>query len=189
MEGVEGVGEVGGCAGEGGFIFSRYFTEAVELELALVTDAVVIEHAVVTVEVGHDVVHEAPTEYVVFEEAADTGLLDVEPETDTEALDEALAVKAESAAVLARAAWCLAARWRFFSLSDGPRCRGRRGGEEWGGGAGAGGAGGREWEAPGLPIVQLNPTVVTPLLVERLRLALPPRFQTDINSVTDAIKN
>jgi hypothetical protein len=62
VEVVECEGEVGGCAGDGGFIFSRYFTEAVELELALVTDAVVIEHAVVTVEVGHDVVHEAPTE-------------------------------------------------------------------------------------------------------------------------------
>ena len=40
-----------------------------------------------------------------------------------------------------------------------------------------------------MPIVLLNPTVVTPLLVERLRVAVPPRFQTEINSVTDAIKN
>ena len=40
-----------------------------------------------------------------------------------------------------------------------------------------------------MPIVQLNSTVVTPLLVERLREAMPPRVQTEINSVTDAVKN
>ena len=33
------------------------------------------------------------------------------------------------AAALARASWCQAARWRFFSFSAGPRCRGRQGGE------------------------------------------------------------
>ena len=49
--------------------------------------------------------------------------------------------------------------------------------------------GGREWGAPGGPRVQLNPTVVTPLLVARLREASPPVAQTDMNSVKEAIKN
>ena len=93
--------------------------------------------------------------YRAVEEADVTGAVKLEPEADTEAVDEEIAVEAESA-VLARAAWCLAARWRFFSLSAGPRCRGRRGGEEEGGGGA--GAGGREWGAPGLPIVLLMPT-------------------------------
>ena len=93
--------------------------------------------------------------YRAVEEADVTGAVKLEPEADTEAVDEEIAVEAESA-VLARATWCLAARWRFFSLSAGPRCRGRRGGEEEGGGGA--GAGGREWGAPGLPIVLLMPT-------------------------------
>ena len=42
----------------------------------------------------------------------------------------------EDAVFSAWAAWWRAARWRFFSFSAGPRCRGRRGGEE-GGGEGA----------------------------------------------------
>ena len=37
--------------------------------------------------------------------------------------------------------------------------------------------------------MQVKPTVVTPLLVERFRSALPPRAQTEINSVTEAPKN
>ena len=37
--------------------------------------------------------------------------------------------------------------------------------------------------------MQLNPTVVTPLLVARLREASPPVAQTEINSVKEAIKN
>ena len=51
------------------------------------------------------------------------------------------------------------------------------------------GAGGSEWEAPGCPMVQLNPMVVKPPLVVRLRVALPPMAQTDINFVTEAAKN
>ena len=75
---------------------------------------------------------------------ADTEAVEGEPGVDIEVVDEEVSEEAD-AAVLARAAWCRAARWRFLSLSAGPRCRGCRGGEE-GGGAGAGG---REWGAPG----------------------------------------
>ena len=135
-----------------------------------------------------DTEHKVTTEAVVVEGADDTGAVKVEPGADTETVDKTLAVEAE-AAVLARAAWCLTARWQFFSLSAGPRCRGRRGREGGGAGGAAAGPGGREWGASGLPIVQLNSTVVTPLLVERLREAIPPRVQTEINSVTDAVKN
>ena len=141
-----------------------------------VTEAVGIEQEVIQ-------------EFIVFEDVTTTGAVEVKPGDETEAVDDALAVAAASVVVLARAAWCLAARWLFFSLSACPRCRGRRGGEDGGGGGAGAGAGGREWGAQGLPIVLLNPTVVTPLLVERLRVAVPPRFQTEINSVTDAIKN
>ena len=70
------------------------------------------------------------------------------------------------------AAWWQAARCFFFSISAGPRWRGR-----WGRGAGKEGAeeevGGREWGAPGWPMVQLNPMVVKPHLVVRLRDASP----------------
>ena len=38
-------------------------------------------------------------------------------------------------------------------------------------------------------MVQLNPMVVKPPLVVRLRDASPPMAQTDINSVTEAVKN
>ena len=38
-------------------------------------------------------------------------------------------------------------------------------------------------------MVQLNPMVVKPHLVVRLRDASPPMAQTDINSVTEAAKN
>ena len=37
--------------------------------------------------------------------------------------------------------------------------------------------------------MQLNPTVVTPLLVARLREASPPVAQTEMNSVTKAAKH
>ena len=74
---------------------------------------------------------------------ADTEAVEGEPGVDIEVVDDEVAEEAD-AAVLARAAWCRAARWRF---SAGPRCRGWRGGEEEGG-AGAE-AGGREWGAPG----------------------------------------
>ena len=77
---------------------------------------------------------------------SDTEEVEDDPGVDIEVVDEEVA-EAADAAVLARAAWCRAARWRFLSLSAGPRCRGWRGGEEEGG-AGAG-AGGREWGASG----------------------------------------
>ena len=48
---------------------------------------------------------------------------------------------------------------------------------------------GREWGAPGLPRVQVNPMVVIPPLVVRLSEALPPTAQTDMNSVNEAVKN
>ena len=37
--------------------------------------------------------------------------------------------------------------------------------------------------------MQLNPTVVTPLSVARVRVALPSMAQTEINSVKDPTKN
>ena len=97
-----------------------------------------------------------------------------------------------------RVAWWQAARSRLRSLSEGPRCRGRRGG--WLGGGGGDGVGkvggeaggekaGIEWGAPGCPRVQLKPTVTKPSQVERLREALPPWAQTERNSVTDATTN
>ena len=49
--------------------------------------------------------------------------------------DEEVAADAGTV-VLAMAAWCPAARSCFLFLSDGPLCRGRRGGKE-GGGEGA----------------------------------------------------
>ena len=52
------------------------------------------------------------------------------------------------------AAWCRAARRRFFSCSEGPRWRGWRGG---GAGGGVGKKeGGKEWGAPGWPRVQFS---------------------------------
>jgi hypothetical protein len=121
-------------------------TEAVDVKLAAVTDAV------------------------------------TEPTTEpVEGVEDAVA------AVLARSAWWRAARCRFFSFSDGPRCRGRGGGEE-GGVEGAEG-GGRVWGAPGGPRVQLNATVAEPPLVVRLSEALPPTAQTEMNSVSDATMN
>ena len=110
----------------------------------------------------------------------------MEDEVDDDKITEAVGDDGEVAidagtAVLARAAWCLAALSLFFFLSAGPRCRGRRGGNEGGGEVAE--EGGREWGAPGGPKVQENPAVVTPLLVERLRVAVPPRAQTEINSV------
>ena len=92
------------------------------------------------------------------------------------------------AAFLACSSWWRAARRRFFSLSTGPRWRGRQEGEEVGG-EGGGEKAGMEWGAPGCPRVQLKPTVVKPPLVERLREALPPLAQTERNSVTDATTN
>ena len=106
-------------------------------------------------------------------------------EAATEASPEG--VEDAGAAVLARSAWWRAARWRFFSFSAGPRCRGRRGGEG-GGGKGAE-RGGSKWGAPGGPRVQLNATVAEPPLVVRLREASPPMAQTEMNSVSDAIMN
>ena len=47
----------------------------------------------------------------------------------------------------------------------------------------------REWGAPGVPRVQLNPMVTRPLLVVRLREALPPMAQTKMNSVMEATTN
>ena len=49
--------------------------------------------------------------------------------------------------------------------------------------------GGREWGAPGGPRVQLNSTLAEPPLVVKLREALPPAAQTEMNSVSDAIMN
>ena len=105
----------------------------------------------------------------------------VEPEVITGSVDS----EKEVSAVLARAAWCRAACWRFLSFSAGPRCRGQRGGE---GGDGAE-EGGREGGAPGAPRVQLNPMVTRPLLVVRLREALLPMAQTEMNSVMEAVRN
>ena len=51
------------------------------------------------------------------------------------------------------------------------------------------GEGVREWGAPGVPRVQLNPMVTRPLLVVRLREALPPMAQTEMNSVMEATTN
>ena len=93
-----------------------------------------------------EIENEFTTQSVAVEQASDTEAVEGEPGADIEAVDEEVADKA-NAAVLARAAWCWAARWRFFSLSACPRWRGWRGGD-WGGGAGVG-AGGREWGAPG----------------------------------------
>ena len=45
------------------------------------------------------------------------------------------------------------------------------------------------WGAPGGPRVQLNATVAEPPLVVRLREALPPTAQTEMNSVSDATMN
>ena len=92
------------------------------------------------------------------------------------------------AAPSAWAAWWRAARRRFFSLSAGPRWRGRQEGEEVGGEVG-GEKAGMEWGAPGCPRVQVKLTVVRPSLVERLREAFPPWAQTERNSVTDATTN
>ena len=89
---------------------------------------------------------EFTTESVAVEQASDTVTVEGEPGANIGAVDDEVAEEAD-AAVLARAAWCWAARWRFFSLSACPRWRGWRGGD-WGGGAGVG-AGGREWGAPG----------------------------------------
>ena len=52
--------------------------------------------------------------------ASTTGAVGSEPAVITESVDDVEGMSA-GAAVLARAAWCLAARWRFFSFSDGPR--------------------------------------------------------------------
>ena len=46
-----------------------------------------------------------------------------------------------------------------------------------------------EWGAPGKPRVQLNPTLAIPRLVVRLRQASPAANQTEINSLTDAVRN
>ena len=91
-------------------------------------------------------------------------------------------------AAAALAAWWRAARCLLRSLSACPRWRGRRGGGGGKEGAEDGGEG-SEWGAPGCPMVQLNPMVVKPPLVVRLREASPPTAQTDINSVTEAAKN
>ena len=114
-----------------------------------------------------------------------TGFLAHELEEDeiTDAVDEDEHVAADTgAAVLAMAAWFWAARSQFFSLSAGKR----RGGDE-GGGEGAEEVG-REWDAPGGPRVQVNPTLVTPLLVERLRVAVPPRARANCSEQQDKIK-
>ena len=52
--------------------------------------------------------------------ASTTGAVGSEPGAITESVDVAEVMSA-GAAALARAAWCLAARWRFFSFSAGPR--------------------------------------------------------------------
>ena len=44
----------------------------------------------------------------------------------------------------------------------------------------------RKWGAPGGPKVQLNPTVAWPLEVVRLREAVPPKAQAEMNSFTEA---
>ena len=48
---------------------------------------------------------------------------------------------------------------------------------------------GRKGGAPGWPMVQFNPTVAWPLEVVRLREAVPPKAQTEMNSFTDAMTN
>ena len=141
------------------------------------------------------------TKTLLLTEAVEAGLESVLVSVDwAEAAEttEAVADEAEISGAVAstRAAWWRAARSRLRSLSEGPRCRGRRGG--WGGGGDGVGKVGRgggwekagiEWGAPGCPRVQLKPTVTKPSLVERLREALPPWAQTERNSVTDATTN
>ena len=95
---------------------------------------------------------------------------------------EAVTGEEEVVLALAMAAWWRAARWRLRSISLGPRWRG------WRRGVVAGWEGGREWRAPGRPSVQLKPTVAWPLLVVRLREAVPPRAQTCRNSFTEAVR-
>ena len=55
-------------------------------------------------------------------------------------------------------------------------------------GEGRGGGGG-EWNAPGAPRGQVNRAMLTPLLVERLRVDVPARAQTAINYFTDVPDN
>ena len=52
--------------------------------------------------------------------ASTTGAVGSEPDAITESVD-VVEVMPAGAAALARTAWCLAARWRFFSFSAGPR--------------------------------------------------------------------
>ena len=52
--------------------------------------------------------------------ATSTGAVGSEPVVITESVD-VVEVMSAGAAALARAAWCLADHWRFFSFSAGPR--------------------------------------------------------------------
>ena len=84
-----------------------------------------------------------------------------QPNTEAATLTEAeIADTGAVASACACAAWWRAARSRFLSLSAGPQWRGRRGGVVVEGKGGE--EGGREWGAPGFPMVQLNDTVACP---------------------------
>ena len=79
-------------------------SDSVEHEVESVTDALATELEEFTVSVA----------------ANSTGAVCSEPAVITKSVDVVEGMSAGSAA-LARAAWCLAARWRFFSFSAGPR--------------------------------------------------------------------
>ena len=165
----------------------------------------VITDAVEADDVTDAVIMEDVTGVVVVEDVTDTALVDdatevmfVEPLTDAVEIGDATETVgkrsgcdtgAVGAVGLALAAWWQAARFLFFLISAGPRWRGRRGGRGGLGGRLGDGEEGRPWGAPGWPRVQLKPTVAWPLEVMRLREAVPPKAQTEMNSFTDAMTN
>ena len=89
------------------------FTETVELKLALVTGVVDMEHDVTGAILG-----EVEVTVAAFSEDVEAKLV-----VTTETVGDTKDVAAK--ATLDMAAWCLAARCLFFSLSEGPRWRGR----------------------------------------------------------------
>ena len=154
-------------------------TDAVEVED--ITDAVIVEDvtdAVLVKDATDAVVVDPVTDAVVVGDVTDT--VGNWLGRDTEAVE---------VAGLAMAAWWQAARFLFFSISAGPRWRGRRGGRGGLGGRLGDGEEGRPCGAPGWPRGQLKPTVAWPLEVVRLREAVPPKAQTEMNSFTDAMTN
>ena len=76
--------------------------------------------------IGHKVESATDALATVLEEitgsvaATSTGVVASEPDVITESVD-VVEVMSAGAAALARAAWCLADHWRFFSFSAGPR--------------------------------------------------------------------